>query len=286
MARSHPESGKDRRAEEPRRSSILTENQKDLIDEGAFKDAWNDDPHATYELLLEDHIAAIQEAKDQIMQEVEEWASQLRDQGQQLADKEAETAKKATKITELEEALKNTPDPVPSHVTDELMDALHAKNKLIEKRSEDLAAKEAEIALVKYRDAYAALALQMTDQSGRATTLASYSYNKRSFKLPDPDVLTNGKTPKFESWLKQMKNKLSSNADYFPTARIRIAYVQSRLGWKAAEDVLTKSNSVTNSYKDADDMLEHLKTIFEDVNRVIIAKNELLKYYMKFNDRL
>jgi hypothetical protein len=40
---------------------------------------------------------------------------------------------------------------------------------------------------------------------------------KQLIKLPDLPILIDGKDPKFEDWLSQIKDKLLVNEDYYPT---------------------------------------------------------------------
>jgi hypothetical protein len=108
----------------------------------------------------------------------------------------------------------------------------------------------------------------------------------KSSKIPDPPVLTNGKEPEFEDWLMWMQDKLAANADHCPTPVLRLAYVKSRCSGRAAEHLRARSrHDARNKYKDAVDVLDHLKTIFQDVNRVLVAKEKFRCLYLKPSDR-
>ena len=61
--------------------------------------------------------------------------------------------------------------------------------------------------------------------------------HKRSVKLPDPPILTDGTSPKFEDWMIAMENKLSANADRFDTPKMRLAYVTTRCGGNAFRNI-------------------------------------------------
>jgi hypothetical protein len=57
----------------------------------------------------------------------------------------------------------------------------------------------------------------------------------KSVKIPNPPVLTNGKDTEFEDWESRIRSKLKANADHYNTDALRIAYVESRTGGKAAK---------------------------------------------------
>lgn len=80
-----------------------------------------------------------------------------------------------------------------------------------------------------YQKIFAKFTLRMR----RQTPMSTYSESNCSVKLPDPPLLTDGKDPKFEDWLVQMKSKLKANADHYNDESLRMAYVQSRLGRKS-----------------------------------------------------
>jgi hypothetical protein len=137
----------------------------------------------------------------------------------------------------------------------------------------------------RYRDAFAMQALDV--QTGRsARNSPAPEKTKKSTKIPDPPILTDGKDPKFEDWLLRIKDKLAANEDHYPTAALRLAYVKSRCGGRAAEHLITQSrDEALNKYTDAIDVLDHLKIIYQDVNRVIQAKIKFRSLYMKPADK-
>ena len=80
------------------------------------------------------------------------------------------------------------------------------------------------------------------------------SSGHRSAKIPDPPILTDGKDPKFENWLSQTTDKLAAS-DHYPTAALRLAYVKSRCGGRAAEHLNVRSRPDNpNRYMDAADV--------------------------------
>ncbi|KAK4182008.1 hypothetical protein QBC35DRAFT_457742, partial [Podospora australis] len=63
---------------------------------------------------------------------------------------------------------------------------------------------------------------------------------KKSTKLPDPEPFTNEKgkdSPTFDVWYRQMINKVEVNRDHFANDRALLAYIESRIRGKAAEDL-------------------------------------------------
>lgn len=62
--------------------------------------------------------------------------------------------------------------------------------------------------------------------------------------------------------------------------------MKSRCGGRAAEHLVARSRSdTTNPFSDAADIFEHLKTIFQDPNRVLNAKGKLRRLFMKASDK-
>ncbi|THC86979.1 hypothetical protein EYZ11_013575 [Aspergillus tanneri] len=130
----------------------------------------------------------------------------------------------------------------------------------------------------KYRDAYAHECLR-----GRETSVPlSTTETRKSAKIPDPPTLSSGKDPKFEDWMAQMKSKMAANADYYPTEVINITYVQSRLSGRAAEHAAPRFREDSGSqYRTADEIFDHLKSVFHDPNRKQNARRQLRDLRMK-----
>lgn len=132
-----------------------------------------------------------------------------------------------------------------------------------------------------FRDAYAQQALRNQNEFAPARP-------EKSDKIPDPPILTDGKPPgpTFDDWLLRMEDKLTANADRYPTPALRLAYVKSRCGGRAAEHIISRSRSkAMNQYQDAADIFDHLKTIFQDVNRIVNAKAKYRRLFMKASDK-
>ena len=117
-------------------------------------------------------------------------------------------------------------------------------------------------------------------------TTAGGRSSSKSAKIPDPPLLTDGKEPRFEDWLLLMTQKLEANHDHYDSPQLRRAYVASRCDGKARKHITPRLRSESvNPYEDSVDMLEHLKTIYDDPNRATTAKNQFRQLYMKPTDR-
>ena len=83
-----------------------------------------------------------------------------------------------------------------------------------------------------------------------------------------------------------MTQKLEANHDHYDSPQLRRAYVASRCDGKARKHITPRLRSESvNPYEDSVDMLEHLKTIYDDPNRATTAKNQFRQLYMKPTDR-
>jgi len=108
----------------------------------------------------------------------------------------------------------------------------------------------------------------------------------KSTKIPDPPMLNDGKEPRFEDWLLSMTWKLTANADHFDTSQLRMAYVASRCEGKAQKHITPRlRDDAMNPYTDSKDMLDHLKTIYNDPNLVTTVKHQFRQLYMKVSDK-
>jgi hypothetical protein len=149
---------------------------------------------------------------------------------------------------------------------------------------EDLAAANAEIAQLR-----AQLAAQNTPNSGtlssnrladvlealsqRLTRAESPANSSKSAKIPDPPLLTDGKDPTFESWKLQVRGKLRTNADHFPSDESRMTYVFSRTGGDAQKHLQPRyDDDSKDPFLTVDDMIKYLSNIYEDPHKVQNAR--------------
>lgn len=144
--------------------------------------------------------------------------------------------------------------------------------------------------LIQERDDALARVQELARQSESAS--AAPTGQKKSTKLPDGKRFAGGNDPdpKFASWLIDIENKLETNADHYPTALSRMQYVESMCEGEAADHLVPRfSKDSPERYRDADDIIEHLKTIYHDANVVSKAKRKLRRLFMndtKFQDFL
>ena len=127
------------------------------------------------------------------------------------------------------------------------------------------------------RDAYANRLAQDLLNPGHhvATERTERPSSHKSAKIPDPPLLTDGKEPQFEDWLLLMTQKLDANHDHYDSPQLHRAYMASRCDGKARKHITPHLRSeAINPYHDSDDMIEHLKTIYEDPNQITTVKNQ------------
>ena len=94
-----------------------------------------------------------------------------------------------------------------------------------------------------------------------------------------------GKEPQFEDWLLLMTQKLEANHDHYNSPQLHHAYVASHCDGKACKHITPQLQSESvNPYEDSSNMIEHLKTIYDDPNQVITAQNQFWQLYIKNTD--
>ena len=92
--------------------------------------------------------------------------------------------------------------------------------------------------------------------------------HRKSTKFPDPPIFTGTGEPTWESWITKISDKLDANADHYPTEKLRIAYVASRLGGDADEQTYAKRRiGAPSPYLSLTELLEHLDGIYGDQDR-------------------
>lgn len=114
--------------------------------------------------------------------------------------------------------------------------------------------------------------LRLQSRSGTPTSTLSLG-SKRTTRLPDVDVLTDGKglnkgEPTWEEWIHKIHDKLEVNHDHFPDARSQIAYVCGRTAGKAASHLYPRRRKDSpNPYTTVDQVLQDLTRNFDDPDR-------------------
>jgi len=111
----------------------------------------------------------------------------------------------------------------------------------------------------------------------------------KSVKLPDPPIFIETGDPTWETWNTKIADKLDANADHYPTEKIRIAYVVSRLEDDADQQTYAKRRVDASSlYQSLSELLKHLEGIYEDQDlirkcrREYVALKQLNKPFSSF----
>ena len=101
--------------------------------------------------------------------------------------------------------------------------------------------------------------------------MPSVNGGKCSLKILDPLILDDGFKPTWEEWLGKMQIKLTVNKNHYLTEITCISYVLSQLSEKAAQHTESCSLyefSVINLYCTANKILENLKKIYKDSDKL------------------
>ncbi len=108
-------------------------------------------------------------------------------------------------------------------------------------------------------------------------------------KLPDSLIFTETDDSIWETWNIKIADKLDVNANHYPTEKIRIAYVISRLEDDADQQTYAKRRVDASSlYQSLSELLKHLEEIYEDQNlirkcrRKYVALKQLNKPFSSF----
>ncbi len=111
----------------------------------------------------------------------------------------------------------------------------------------------------------------------------------KSVKLPDSPIFIGTDDSTWETWNIKIADKLDVNANHYPTEKIRIAYVVSRLEGDADQQTYAKRRvDAPSLYQSLSELLKHLKEIYEDQNlirkcrREYVALKQLNKLFSSF----
>jgi hypothetical protein len=130
------------------------------------------------------------------------------------------------------------------------------------------------------RDSYAYRLLKQRD-SEVSTPVMKTDSEVKTTKMPDAPMLSDGKKLRFQTWEAIIRQKLAANADHYPEPVHRMLYVQSRCEGEAQLHLAPRLGSdSTSGYKDADDMIMHLKSVLANpyrANEAALAEYQVLK---------
>ncbi len=111
----------------------------------------------------------------------------------------------------------------------------------------------------------------------------------KSVKLPNSPIFIETDDSIWKTWNIKIADKLDVNANHYPTEKIRIAYVISRLEGDADQQIYAKRRvDAFSLYQSLSELLKHLKEIYEDQNlirkcrREYVALKQLNKLFSSF----
>ena len=100
------------------------------------------------------------------------------------------------------------------------------------------------------------------------TSVPIVEAGRKTTKMLDAPMLSDGKVVRFETWETVMRQKLEANANHYLLPIYRKLYIQSRYEGKAQLYIVPRmSSDSSNLYGDTEDMIVHLKTVFTNPNR-------------------
>ncbi|ODM17342.1 hypothetical protein SI65_07017 [Aspergillus cristatus] len=118
------------------------------------------------------------------------------------------------------------------------------------------------------------------------STVESTKPSSKSEKVPDPPLLTDGKEPKFEDWMIEMKGKFVANADCFDNDQMKRVYLVSCTGSLARQQLSVRlQEDATELYISVEQMFKTLTTAFQNPHRCMEADAELQTMYMRPGDK-
>jgi hypothetical protein len=125
--------------------------------------------------------------------------------------------------------------------------------------------------------------VDLAEKTPARTPPITSEYSRTSERLPDPKEF-NGTRSDLRRFTQQIYAKMTANADRFPTAQSRLAYVSGRLADRAYELVLPKTQYGISQFIDYPEMLQYLENAFGDPDRIQNAQNALYRLKQKNQD--
>ncbi len=100
-----------------------------------------------------------------------------------------------------------------------------------------------------------------------SSTLFDNDHHK-FFKFSNSSIFTDEDESTWDSWRVKIDDKLQTNVNHFDNENICIVYVISRLEDDAAEHIFARhQHDASHSYISIDELFEHLKEIYDELNR-------------------
>lgn len=138
----------------------------------------------------------------------------------------------------------------------------------------------------RFRIAVANMALNINPSAGPSRQGSIQPEGRvRSEKIPHPPILTDGKDPKFEDWLIEIRNKLTDNADRYNTEAMQRSYLVSRTGGLARQILNPRLRDDSNKpFNTVQEMYDMLIRAFRNPHRQQEAQSKLRSLHMKIGD--
>jgi hypothetical protein len=105
--------------------------------------------------------------------------------------------------------------------------------------------------------------------------------SSKSTKIPDPEPLSDGKTPTYENWKIQLEGKFLVNNDHFPSEQAKMVYLFGRTTGDAQKALHTRYGTAKNPFQTSQDMINHLSNIYLDPYKVENARQDYRRLNMK-----
>ncbi|KAJ5124614.1 uncharacterized protein N7515_003051 [Penicillium bovifimosum] len=129
------------------------------------------------------------------------------------------------------------------------------------------------------------MAMKFFDLQNRSTPSMEAAVPRKSARMPDAPMFSDGKEVRYEAWATTIRQKLLANADHYPEPVHRKLYVQSRCEGKAQLHIAPRMDEAsTRPYEDAEDILSHLRSVFANPNRKAEAYSAYHQLTMKPRD--
>lgn len=104
-------------------------------------------------------------------------------------------------------------------------------------------------------------------------------------KFPDPPIFTNGKDPRIDHRLLQLRSKMETIADRMPTESFRMVYVQSRVGGDAMNHLaLRLCAGAMIQFVTAQEIINYLEGMYGDPNWKQNSRNKYRALRQKDRD--
>lgn len=122
-----------------------------------------------------------------------------------------------------------------------------------------------------------------TEDRENVTPSSQQRETKRTTKVPDPQKLDNGVDPTFDRWATSIKGKFIVNHDHFQSEQAKMYYVWDRTQGDAQIHLFPRYQpDAPDPFSTVKEMIDCLREIYTDPNRVRDAKRQYQKLEMRY----